>query len=349
MGFLRVEPVGLNQNGRTFSLTLKGHEAAAALAAPIIVSSSDAPGPEGMDARPSEDEVDAASPRRTAFISWAHGDRTWEKTIARFASQLRAFGVNADVDLFHLNDDDVIWANYGGQAIQANEFVLIAVSGPYKERWEGTNDGRVGAGAAREANVMKGLFDDNQHDFFRKVKIVVLPGSTVADIPAELRASAQRFEIHTLDLDGLEELLRTLTGQAAYVPPPIGTVPILPPRFIPETGPNGPSIEDVRSRLEELQRTSEAAPVGDNVAHENLDAERTTAEAAIEAMTEAAASAGSQQALTVGTRVRVMFGLGLVSAKVTSIKHGLAGQVEVELENGETIVVAADQIEPDSD
>jgi hypothetical protein len=260
MGFLRVEPVGLNQNGRTFSLTLKGREAAAALATPIIVSSNDAPGPEGMDARPSEDEVDAASPRRTAFISWAHGDRTWEKTIARFASQLRAFGVNADVDLFHLNDDDVIWANYGGQAIQANEFVLIAVSGPYKERWEGTNDGRVGAGAAREANVMKGLFDDDQHDFFRKGKIVVLPGSTVADIPAELRASAQRFEIHTLDLDGLEELLRTLTGQAAYVPPPIGTVPILPPRFIPETGPNGPSIEDVRSRLKELQRTRAGRP-----------------------------------------------------------------------------------------
>lgn len=222
MGFLRVEPVGLNQNGRTFSLTLKGREAAAALTAPIVVSSDDALGPgtvpqspEGVDPQSREGEIDAASPPRTAFISWAHGDQTWERTIARFASQLRAFGVNADVDLFHLNDDDVIWANYGGQAIQVNEFVLIAVNGPYKERWEGTNDRRVGAGAAREANVMKGLFDDDQHDFFRKVKIVLLPGSTVADIPAELRAAAQRFEIHTLDLDGLEELLRTLTGASS--------------------------------------------------------------------------------------------------------------------------------------
>ena len=191
VGFLRVEPVGLNQNGRTFSLTLKGREAATALAAPILVSSNDAPGPVtvprspgGLDTQSGEDEIDAASPPRTAFISWAHGDETWERTIARFASQLRAFGVNADVDLFHLNDDDVIWTNYGGQAIQVNEFVLIAVSGAYKERWEGTNDSRVGAGAAREANVMKGLFDDDQRDFFRKVKIVLLPGSTVADIPA---------------------------------------------------------------------------------------------------------------------------------------------------------------------
>lgn len=45
--------------------------------------------------------------------------------------------------------------------------------------------------------------------------------------------------------------------------------------------------------------------------------------------------------------VGVMFGLGRVSATVTSITRGLVGQIEVELDNGETIVVAADQIEPD--
>ena len=93
----------------------------------------------------------------------------------------------------------------------------------------------------------------------------------------------------------------------------------------------------------------DAAPVSDNVARENLDAERTTAEAAIEAMTGATARAGPQQVLTVGMRVRVMFGLSHVSATITSLTPGLVGQVEVELESGETIVVASDQIEPDDD
>lgn len=91
----------------------------------------------------------------------------------------------------------------------------------------------------------------------------------------------------------------------------------------------------------------EAAPASDNVARENLDAERATAEAAIEAMTAAAAGAQQQQELMVGARVGVMVGLDYVPAKVTSLTRGLVGQVEVELENGEMIVVAVDQIKPD--
>lgn len=66
----------------------------------------------------------------------------------------------------------------------------------------------------------------------RKVKVVVLPGATVSDIPMELAATAQRFEVGALDEAGLEDLLRTLAGRPAYVPPPVGTLPPLRPKVV---------------------------------------------------------------------------------------------------------------------
>jgi hypothetical protein len=61
------------------------------------------------------------------------------------------------------------------------------------------------------------------------VKIVVLPGATVGDIPAELKGPVLHFVIEEITEAALEDLLRTLTGQPAYPRPPLGTVPALEP------------------------------------------------------------------------------------------------------------------------
>jgi hypothetical protein len=104
------------------------------------------------------------------------------------------------------------------------------VNAAYKERWEARNDPRTGAGVAREANVLKALFNDNQEYFLRKIKLVLLPGATTDDIPIELRAVVQRFKVTTVDGHGLEDLLRTLTGRPEFVAPPLGKLPLLPPK-----------------------------------------------------------------------------------------------------------------------
>lgn len=221
-GLVRVEPHGANENGRTFSLTMKGRKDGPALADTPVIATSEAP---VVDA---SDRTDQPSPP-TAVISWAHGDHDWQATIAQFAFRLREFGIDVDMDLWHLHDASVNWSIYGPQAIQEREFVLIPVSAAYRARWEGKAEPGTGAGAAREANTLKGLFDHDQQSFQRKVKIILLPGATVDDIPAELQSSGQRFRVTSLDEAGLEDLLRTLTGQPAYVPPPLGTLPVLPP------------------------------------------------------------------------------------------------------------------------
>jgi hypothetical protein len=48
-----------------------------------------------------------------AFVSWAHGDQEWEKTLAAFAFGLRANGIEAELDLFHLDSPEVDWSTYG--------------------------------------------------------------------------------------------------------------------------------------------------------------------------------------------------------------------------------------------
>jgi RNA polymerase sigma factor (sigma-70 family) len=221
LGFLRVEPFEPNSNKRVCSLTMKGREQAATLDEVRVV-----------DVEHPGEPVSAGIEAPTAMVCWAHGDDAWHKTIVAFAVTLREFGIDADVDLFHLHDQDVDWTTYGPQAITDRAFALIAVSRAYKERWEGSADPRVGAGAVREANVLKTLFNQDRNAFRRKVKVVVLPGATVDDIPAELAAAAQRFEIETIDEAGLEDLLRTLAGRPAYVAPPLGTLPPLRPKSV---------------------------------------------------------------------------------------------------------------------
>jgi RNA polymerase sigma factor (sigma-70 family) len=247
LGFLRVEPFEPNSNRRVCSLTMKGREQAAMLYKMRVVDVESRDEPVSADSG-SGDHTQAP----TAIVCWAHGDDAWNETIVAFAVTLRELGIDADVDLFHLHDHDVDWTTYGPQAITDRAFALIAVSRAYKERWEGNADPRVGAGAVREANVLKTLFNQDRTAFRRKVKVVVLPGATVDDIPAELAAAAQRFEIETIDEAGLEDLLRTLAGRPAYVVPPLGTLPPLRPKSVGVRSEPGVSPEDKQRIAERI-------------------------------------------------------------------------------------------------
>lgn len=227
----------------------------------------------------------------SAFVSWAHDVAAWEQTIAAFTLTLRDLGIDADVDLFHLDDADVNWSTYGPRSIVDSNFVLIAASPAYRERWEGRNDPRIGAGAAREANTLKSLFDDDQKAFREKVKVVVLPGSSTADIPTELRAAVQHFRITTIDIVGLEDLLRNLTGQPRLPLPPIGDVPLLPPILLRglmdaggDAGAAGPSdLQSLRGTIESLDGDLASCSLQAG-AREQITSKRATMKAALSAM-----------------------------------------------------------------
>jgi hypothetical protein len=219
----------------------------------------------------------------SAFISWAHGGDDWLSAIATLAFHLRRLGLAADVDLFHFHDTDVNWSTYGTRAIQEADFVLIAASEAYKERWEGTNDPREGAGSAREAAELKAMFEHDQELFRRRVKVLVLPGTTAADVPGELLSLCQRFVLTQIDDASLEELLRTLTHQPAFPAPPVGEVPVLPPKLLSVVDPDpAERAAQLRQRLEQLQAELELVEPTENQRRSNLASEHRTVEAAFE-------------------------------------------------------------------
>jgi SEFIR domain len=175
--------------------------------------------------------VDTQPP--TAFISWAHArstwskaeTRNWESQVAAFAARLRHLGIRADVDLFHL-DEPQDWTRYGPQQVQDAKFTLVVMSEPWAERWSGTNSPREGAGAAAEADTLKGLFARDQDAWQRRVVVVMFPEVSSEVVPPDLQRVA-RVPVDPSDPDSFDGVIRMLTGQPRYPKPPVGEIPVL--------------------------------------------------------------------------------------------------------------------------
>jgi hypothetical protein len=173
------------------------------------------------------------TPTPTAFISWAHSHSTWSKEqtsnwesqVAAFAALLRRLGIRAEVDLFHL-DEPIDWTRYGPQQIQSAKFTLVLMSEAWAERWSGANSPREGAGAAAEADTLRGLFARDQDAWQRRVILVMFPevGSDV--VPLDLQRVA-RVPVDPSDPDSFDGVIRMLTGQPRYPKPPVGEIPVL--------------------------------------------------------------------------------------------------------------------------
>lgn len=101
-----------------------------------------------------------------AFVTWAHSGEDWtDEQAEAWAEQVRTFcivlrsrGIDVDADVFHLDEQGINWDHFGPTGIRESEFTIIAASVPWKERWEGNNSPRAGAGAVAEANELHGIF-----------------------------------------------------------------------------------------------------------------------------------------------------------------------------------------------
>lgn len=204
----------------------------------------------------------------SVFISWAHSRRGWTKrqtqlwqeSVATLASSLRqSFGIDADVDLFHL-DESVDWTRYGQQAIVSSDRVIIVLSKAWAERWDGTNLPTEGAGAAREADALHGLYGRNQTEWQAKLLIALLPETDDDSVPPDLERVA-RVHVDPSDLDSYEDLLRILTGQPRYRKAPLGSVPDLPPQN-PERNVATLKAQLAKIREEERVARGDSSPAG---------------------------------------------------------------------------------------
>lgn len=229
----------------------------------------DSPGP---DATPPRGAASAKTEevRPTVFVSWAHSQKGWtrqeiqfwQESVATLASTLRQrFGIDADVDLFHL-DEMVDWTRFGQLSVEKADRVIVVLSQSWAERWSGKNVATEGAGAAREADTLHGLFSKDQSAWQSKIIVAVLPGVDDSILPLDMDR-VPRVKIDPSDVDSYEDLLRLLTGQPRYRKPPLGSVPELP-ALDPQR-----NLATLRSQLAEVreqERTAKADRTSQGVA-----------------------------------------------------------------------------------
>lgn len=204
--------------------------------------------------RATEAAESAVATAPTAFISWAHRhaswddlqERDWQSQVANFALSLRRLGVDADIDLFHMDDAQVDWTRFGPRGVRDSDHVLVVISKAWSERWEGDNPAYEGAGAVAEADELRGLFAKDQTGFQAKCSIVQFPGVRASEIPHGL-SRLPRYKVDVENPDSYTDLLRALTGQPRFPKPPLGKMPVLPPVVL------GRDVEDADEALEALR------------------------------------------------------------------------------------------------
>jgi hypothetical protein len=191
------------------------------------------------------------------FISWAHTHPSWTKAqttawetdVATFAARLRRLGIRADVDLFHL-DEPKDWTRFGPAQVRAARFTLVVMSQAWAERWSGTNSPHEGAGAAAEADTLKGLFAQDQEAWQRRVVLIMFPDVGSDVVPPDLQRVA-RVPVDPTEPDSFEALIRMLTEQPRYPKPPVGTVPVFGPERIYD---ESSSLMALQKQLAEIER-----------------------------------------------------------------------------------------------
>jgi hypothetical protein len=187
----------------------------------------------------------------TAFISYAHTSEDWRRTVLRFTNALRKDGgIDAEMDLYS-QVSHRRWSTYGPKQIETKDFTLIAIDKTFKRRWMGDEKPGVGAGVGRESAAIRAIFDRDQDEFYRRVKVVLLPGADRSDIPDDLEC--EFFKIRSFDLPGIELLVRNLRGRPEFEKPPLGKAPPLPTTPIEDREPDEEAEDDEAEVVGELK------------------------------------------------------------------------------------------------
>ncbi len=203
-----------------------------------------------------ESDAAAVSPLIRAFISYAHDDAEHVDRVRQFWSFLREAGIDARVDL-PAAEERQDWPTWVLRQIRAARFVLVIASRAYRLRAEGDAPAGQGRGVQWEAALIREAVYADQQAALNRFLPVVLPGCSAADIPLWLGpASTTHYVVADYTLSGAEKLLRRLTGQPFETVPPLGRVPVLPPR----TGLAAAAEVGEMGREMLLRRLAERAP-----------------------------------------------------------------------------------------
>ncbi|MEV7434803.1 toll/interleukin-1 receptor domain-containing protein [Streptomyces griseoviridis] len=170
----------------------------------------------------------------SVFICYAH-DTFQHKDYARqFGNLLVRNGVDAHMDQWYVTHrkDWAIWAR---ELINRVDFVAVLASPICKMAFDGELKGTENPGIRSESLIIKEKLHAERDEWTPKVLPVVLPHELVEHVPEVLQPwTSDHYNVGRLTPDGIDDLLRAMTGAAAHVRPPLGKLP--PSVFKPLSG-----------------------------------------------------------------------------------------------------------------
>lgn len=164
-------------------------------------------------------------PAARVFVSYSHDSAEHRDRILGLANRLRSDGIDCRIDQHEVSPRQG-WPRWMADEIGLADYVLVVCTETYKRRFEGNEPSGKGKGAKWEGAIITAkIYQDEGNDKF--VPIVIL-AEDVQYIPAVL--STATYYVHT-DLEQYMALVRHVTGQLATPRPPLGEVPVLPPKY----------------------------------------------------------------------------------------------------------------------
>lgn len=161
----------------------------------------------------------------SAFICYAHDTLRHKYYARQFGSLLARNGVDAHMDQWE-NDERKHWGYWSHKYIKQDDFVIILASPICRMAFDGQLTGPANPGIRSEAALINEMLHRERDGWTPKVLPVVLPHESVDNIAdVLLPGTVDHYEISELTDEGIEELLRAMTGVCRHARPPLGKLP----------------------------------------------------------------------------------------------------------------------------
>jgi hypothetical protein len=163
------------------------------------------------------------------FVSYAHESPQHKDLVLELCVLLRGHGIDVHLDEWD-SDQRRDWYTWMIDNITRADYILIVASPRYKHTGDGGTMNSNNRGVQTETALLRDLMHRDRARWLPRMVPVVLPGTSVDQIPIFLQPyGASHYLITNLTAAGVEDLIRLLTRQPALIRPPLGPRPVLPP------------------------------------------------------------------------------------------------------------------------
>jgi hypothetical protein len=163
------------------------------------------------------------------FISYAHDSDEHRDRVLRFASFLRARGIDAVLDTWYEGEPQD-WFAWAIRELPEADYVLVVASPRYREVGDGCGPPGTHRGVQSEATLLRELIYRDRDRWRQRILPVLLDGHGPDEIPLFLQPhTASHYTVRAFTAADADPLLRVLLRRPVHVPP------VVAPAAVPES------------------------------------------------------------------------------------------------------------------